>query len=157
LQDRELGRHLASGDDRDQRPFRVGKRLREGVDFGGEQGAGAGDGREFGDAVSRRLGAMRAAKRVVDVHVAELGHFLREHRVVLLLAAIQAAVLEDDELARLDRDAVDPVRAQQHFAAEQFGDPLGHRRKRVFGLGLAFARPAEVRGDHDRGAGLQRQ
>ena len=47
LQDRQLGRDLAARDDRDQRPLRVRQRLRDRVDLGGEQRAGAGDLREL--------------------------------------------------------------------------------------------------------------
>ena len=39
--------------------------LRDRVDLGGEQRPGAGDRRELGDAVGRRLGAVRGAERVV--------------------------------------------------------------------------------------------
>ena len=56
---------------------RVGfaKRLAQGIELGGQQRAGAGDRREFRDTVGGRLGAMRGAERVVDIDVAQRGHF----------------------------------------------------------------------------------
>ena len=84
------------------------------VDLGGEQRPGAGDLREFGDAVGRRLGAMRGAEGVVDEHVAQRCHLPRQRRVVLLLALVEAAVLEHDQLAGADGHAVEPVLLQRH-------------------------------------------
>ena len=132
------------------------ERLGDRVDLGGEQRPGAGDRRELGDAVGRRLGAMRGAERVVDEDVAERRHLPRQRRVVLLLALVEAAVLEHDDLARRDGDAVDPVRSQRHGAAEQLAEARRDRRERVLGLRLALGRPAEVRGDHHRRAGGER-
>ena len=83
--------------------FGVGERLRDRVDLGGEQRARAGDRRELGDAVGGRLGAVRGAERVVDVDIAERRHLPRQRRVVLLLALVEAAVLEHDDLARRGR------------------------------------------------------
>ena len=101
LQHRELGRDLRSADDRDERPRRVRERLAERVELGRHQRAGAGDRRVLRDAVRRRLGAVRGAERVVDVDVAEPRHLPRERVVVLLLARVEAAVLEQHHGARL--------------------------------------------------------
>jgi hypothetical protein len=65
-------------------------------------------------------------------------HLLRQRRVVLLLAAVEAAVLEHDELARADLDAVDPVGLQRAPAAQQLAEARGDRRERVGRLGLAL-------------------
>src|SRR5215510_1841799 len=157
-EDGELGRHLRTADDRHERARRVDERLRERLDLGGHQRAGARDRREPGDAVRRRLRAVRGAERVVHVHVAERRQLARERLVVRLLAAVQPAVLEHRDLARARRHLarVDPVRLQRHRHAEELREPVRDRRERVLGFELAFLRPAEVRGDHHPRAGLQR-
>ena len=117
LQHGQLGRDLRSGDDGDQRPRGMRERLAERIELGGQQRAGAGDRRVLRDAVRGRLGAMRGAEGVVAVDVAELRHLLRERVVVLLLALVEAAVLEQHDLTRRERRvpgaAVDPVLDQR--------------------------------------------
>ena len=71
-------------------------------------------GGEPGDAVGRRFRAMRGAEGVVDVDVAQRGQLARELVAVLLLALVDAAVLEQHHLAGLHRHAVDPIGAQRH-------------------------------------------
>ena len=82
--------------------------------------------------------------------------FCASSGLVLLLALVEAAVLQQHHLAGLHVDAVDPVGLQRHLAAEQLGQALGHRRQRVLGLELALGGTAQVRGDHHRRAGVQR-
>ena len=148
------------GDDRHERTLRGVQRLAERVEFLREQRAGARDLRELRDAVGGRLRTMRGAERVVDVDVAERGHLLRERVVVLLLALVDAAVLEQHHLSgfqrRLPRRVVDPVRDQRDVALEQSPQPFGDRLQRVLGLELSFGRAAEVRRDHHDRARLQR-
>ena len=117
LQDGELGRHLAAGDDGHERPCRPGERPGDGVDLGGEQRAGAGDRRELGDAVGRRFGPVRGAERVVDEDVAQRRHLPGQGRIVLLLAPVQAAVLEQHQFAGpTSTPSTQPV-SQRHLAA----------------------------------------
>jgi hypothetical protein len=99
---------------------------------------------------------VRGAERVVDIDLAERRHLPCQRRVVLLLAFVEAAVLEDDDLALADVDAIDPARSDRDGAAEQLAEARGDRRERVLGLRRAFGRAAEVRGHHHRGAGAER-
>ncbi len=96
----------------------------------------------------RRVCAVRGAEGVVHVHVTELGQLGDEGGVVLLLAGVEAQVLEQDRIAvaqlrdpRRDRGS-DPNRCQleAHVARD--------RGERVLRLGRGF-RPAQVRGEHD--------
>ena len=109
-----------------------------------------------GDAVGAGLGAVRGAEGIVHEDVAQRRHLPRQRLVILLLALVDAAVLEQHDLAGLDVDSVDPVRAQRHVAAEQFTEARSHRRQRILGLEGAFGRPAQVRGHHHRRAGVER-
>ena len=151
-QDGQLGGDLGSRHDRDQRPRRCRERPRQRIELRRHQRARAGDRRMTGDAVRRRLGAVRRAESVVDVDVAELRHPPRERVVVLLLPLVDPAVLEQDEVAGCERivpcAAVDPVANQRHVVPEEFPQPLRDRCERILGLPFPFRRPAEVRGDH---------
>jgi hypothetical protein len=135
---------------------RVRQRLAECVEFASHERARAGDRRKARHAMRRRLGTVRRAESVVYVDVAERRDLARQCLVVGLLALVDAAVLEQYELAGLHLDAVDPVRAHGHRAPEQFSDAGGDRRERVLGAQHAFLRPPEVRGHHDRSTGLER-
>ena len=73
---------------------------------------------------------MRRAERVHHEHVAQRGHLLREIFLVLLLALVEAHVLEQHGGARRAVDAVEPVLLERHGLAEQLGEPRGHRRER---------------------------
>src|SRR6185437_15097455 len=91
------------------------------------------------------------------VDVAERRHFPREAVVVLLLAHVEAAVLEQHHLAGLHADAVHPVAHQGHLAAKELAQARGDRCERIGGRELAFLRAPEVRGDHHRGALVERE
>ncbi len=153
-QDRELGRHLGPGHDGHQRPFRMRQRAAECVEFRRQQRTRARDRGEFGETVRRRLRPVRGAEGIVDVDVAELRHPLRQFVDVLLFALVHPAVLEQDDLTRLERvlpcPAVDPVAYQRHIETEQLRQAAGDRRKGVVRRPLPFRRPAQVRRDHDR-------
>ena len=99
---------------------------------------------------------MGGAEGVVDIDVGQRGELAGQRFVVLLLALVQAAVLEQHDLARLHFDAIDPVGDQRHFAAEQFAQARGDRRQRVFRLERAFGRTTQVRRHHHGGAGFER-
>ena len=156
LQNGQLARHLGAGHDGHQRALGVGQGLVDGIDLGGQQRAGAGDGRELGNAVGGAFSAVRGAKGVVHKHVAQGGEFSGQLGGVLFLAHVDAAVFQQHDLAWLHLHAVDPVGHQRHFAAQQLAQPFGHRRQRVFRLERALGRAAQVAGDHHRSAGIER-
>src|SRR5437867_7925288 len=72
------------------------------------------------------LGAVGGAKGVIHINIAQLRHFLRELVTILLLALVEATVLEQHGVTRLQRikprASVDPVRDQWHFGAKQLGE-----------------------------------
>ena len=107
----------------------------------------------------RGFGPMRGPERVVAVDVAEVRHLPRELDAVFLLAAIDAAVLEQHEVAHGERAvphaAVHPVADQAHFATHQIAETRGDRRQRIGFRQLAFDRTPEVRGHHDARATRQ--
>src|SRR5471030_3139066 len=134
--------------------------LAQRVELGGQQRAGGGDGREFGDAVRRRFGAVGGAESVIDVDVAQLRDLLREFVGVLLFALVDADVFQQHDLAGLQvfqAGAVDPVLFQLDALAQQLGQAHGDRRQAVFGLELAFGRAAQMGRHHHFGAGGQRR
>jgi hypothetical protein len=78
--------------------------------------------------------------------------------MVLLLAHVQAAVLQQHHLARRDREvAVNPPADQAHRLAEQLGQARGHGLQRILGLELALGGTTQVRGDHDGRARVECQ
>ena len=81
----------------------------------------------------------------------------RKRFVVLLLALVDAAVLEQHHLAGPHLDAAHPVVLERHLAPEQLAQALRHRRERILGPELAFLRAAEMGGHHDRGPLLERE
>ena len=68
--------------------------------------------------VSARLGTMRRAESIHDVHVAQRGHFLREALIALFLAFEKTHILEQHDVARRHIDAVYPVLDERHVATE---------------------------------------
>jgi hypothetical protein len=84
-----------------------------------KQRAGAGNRGELGDAVGGAFGAVRGAEGVVHKDVAQGGHLLCQVFVVLFLALVDAAVLQQHELARGDSHAIDPVGNHGNFTAQQ--------------------------------------
>ena len=133
VQQCQLGRDLGAGDDRQQRARRLLQRLAQRVELGHQQRAGRGDRGEPDHAVGGGLGAVRGAERVHHEDVAQRGVLLRQRLVVLALADVHAAVLQQHHLARRDLDAVDQVVAPP--AAPRWPSLLishsGHRRQRV--------------------------
>src|SRR6185437_7135756 len=91
------------------------------------------------------------------VHLAERRHPARERLVVLLLALVEPAVLEEDEAPRLHVHAAKPVAPERHLAPEELREPARDGRQRIGFRELAFLRPAEVRGRHHRGTLLEGQ
>jgi hypothetical protein len=110
------------GHDRDQRARRMCERLAERLELTGHQRARARDRRIFRDAVRRRFGAVRGAERVVDVDVAELRHLACERVVVGLFSLVEAAILQQNDVAgferRMPRTSIDPVLDKGHGHSE---------------------------------------
>ena len=105
LQYGQLGGDLGAADDRHERPRRSCERLAQCVELGCHERPCARDACEARHAVRGRLGAVRRAERIVDVDVAERGDFFCQHLVVLLLADVEAAVLEHHHLAGVGSQA----------------------------------------------------
>ena len=132
LEDRELGRDLGAADDRDQRPLRLLERRSSASSSAASSGPAQATGANSRDAVRGRLGAVRGAEGVHDEDVAQRRHLLRELFVVLLLALVEAHVLEQHDLAgrRSRRRRASPS-SKRTVPAEQ--------------LARALARPARAR------------
>ena len=99
----------------------------------------------MGDALGRGMRAVRGREGVVDVEIAERRHRLGELGIVLLLAAVEARVLEHADVARqhgrdrplrlralaildeADRPARQPVQRRTSCAVDMSGraSPLG--------------------------------
>ena len=86
------------------RPLRVLQRLAQRLELLRQQRARAGHRRVLGDAVCGGLGSMGSREGIVDVDIAQRRHLLRQRVVVLLLALVEAAVLQQHRFARLDAD-----------------------------------------------------
>ena len=98
---------------------------------------------------------MRGAERVVDVHVAERGQFLAERGVVLLLALVEAQVLQHEHVAVAQRGGLRArvvahrVGCEHDGLAQELGELLrgGAQRERL--LEALARRAAEVAHEHD--------
>ena len=80
-------------------------------------------GRRCAQAFSRRMRAMGGGESVIDIDVAELGEFVDMGRIVLLLALVEAGVLQQKHVAvlhlgdRVAGDVADAVGRQRRPAA----------------------------------------
>ena len=160
LEQRDLGRDLRAADHRHHRPLGIAERLVEMGEFLLHRAPGRGR-QQMRDAFGRRVRAMRGAERVVDEDVAEFGDLLREGRIVLLFAGMEARVLQKKDIAVLQlrdgrfRDVADAI------VRERDRTPNGLRQRRRDRLqrhgrhDLAL-RPVEV-GQHDHARALFRQ
>ena len=105
----------------------------------------AGRAHQVGQGDDARVRAMRRAERVVHVRVGELGELSREADVVGLLSRIEAEVLEEDHVARLDvaADGLGPVAddlVERHHLDARAAPRAGRRRAR--GGGRRAASPS---------------
>jgi hypothetical protein len=101
---------------------------------------------------------MRGAERVHAEDVAQRCVLLRQHLVVLALARIHPAVLQQHDIARRELEAaIHPVADQGHRPTQMLGQPFRNRRQRIRLAPLALDWPPEVRGHHHRRALLKRQ
>ena len=155
IQNGELRRHLAAAHDGHQGMLSFLHGLREGVDFSGHQGAGAGHFRQARHAFRRSLRAVRGAEGVVHKDVAERGILLRELGIVLLLALVAAAVLEHHDFARGHLDAVKVVLHETDRSAHQLAHAHGNPRQRILRTAFALGRAAKVAHEKHRGAAVQ--
>ena len=155
IQDGELRGHFRARDDRHEWPRRFGERLAERVELRRHERPGA---RHLGvarDAVRGGFRAVRGGKGIVHVHVAERGDLLGERRIILLLALVHPAVLEQHDLSGLHVHPIQPIADERDLVPEQRGEPLGDGRERVLRLELALGGTPEVRGDHHGGTGIE--
>ena len=95
-----LRRDLGAADDGDERALGRLQALRQGVELGLHGAAGVG-GQHAGEALRRGMRPVRRREGVVDVEIAERRQLLDEGRVVLLLARMEAGVLEEKHVAVL--------------------------------------------------------
>ena len=113
------------------------------------------------DAFRRRMCAMRGAERVVDEDVAKFCDLLREDRIVLLFAGMEARVLQKKDIAILElrdgrfRDVADAIIGECHLTPNSFGERLRNRLQRHGRHDLAL-RPVEM-GQHDHPRALFRK
>src|SRR5919198_706424 len=139
LQHADLVRHLRAADDGHERAGRILEDPGERLDLALQQQAGR-TRQQAGDALGRRVRAMRRAERVVDIGVGERGQPLGQLGVVLRLARLEADVLEHHDVAV---GHVIEVLCKRHLGAQQLAEPLGYRAQRE--LRVASLRAAEVR------------
>ena len=157
LQHRKLGRHLGSGHDGEQRPRGFLECRLERRQLAHQQRARAGHRRELRDAVSAGLGPMRRTERIHDIDVAQRRHFLRQVVRVLLFALVEAHILEEHDLARLNLDSAQPILLERDRHSQQLRQTLCHGSERELLRELAFFGPSEVRHDEHAGSGRQRR
>jgi len=153
----KLGRDLGARDDREQRPRRFFQGFRQRIEFGHQQRPTASNLSKANRAMRGRLGPVRGAERIHNVHIAKCCVFLRQRFVVLALADIHPAVLQQDQLPGLHRDTIDPVADQRDLTPQMFRQPLRDRCERLLRTPHAFLWPPQMRSHHHGRAFLQRQ
>ncbi len=159
LEDPELVRDLGTADDGRERLGRRLEQRRERDDLALHEQAGVG--RQVGRHADRRgVGTMRRAEGIVDVDVGIGRQRLRELGVVGLLLGVEAQVLEQDRLARLEAgDGVDGADAERvaghaHGSAQQVRQAQRDRTQAEGVVDLAL-RPTEMAGQDDDGAAIE--
>ena len=96
-----------------------------------------------------RFSAMRRAKRIIDIDIAQCSNFFRECFAVFLFTHIDAAVLQQHEIAGLKiKTTIDPIANQGHFAIQHFCDAMGYRSQAIFRFKLTFGWPAQMGSHH---------
>ena len=140
---------------RDDRPLRRFERLRQRLELGLHGAAGIG--RELvAEPFGRGVRAVRGGEGVVDADVAELGERRDEGRIVLLLALVEAGVLEQQDVAGLHRGDRGLGLPPMQSSAKATGRSItarhrgGDRLERF--LRVAALRPAEMREQDDLAA-----
>jgi hypothetical protein len=150
----DLGGDLRAADDGDERTRGSAKiEVRVSTSFSSRKPA---TGRQVGGRAHHgALGAVRGAEGVEHEDVAVGGELLRDLGVVLLLALVEADVLEHQDVAGLDAGdgllgllAVGVV-DELHVIAGELGELVGGGLERELGLGAVALGAAEVAHEHD--------
>ena len=148
----DLARHLGAADHGGRRALGLLQHAHQRVDLLHQQRPGIGR-QQPRNRVGGGVRAMRRRERVVDEQVAERGQPLGELGVVLLLALVEAQVLEHGDLPgqqrsdRALRRLADAVGREDDGMAEQLAQLVRHGLQAELGIGAALG-PAEMR-DHD--------
>jgi hypothetical protein len=106
---------------------------------------------ETGDTVGGGLGPVSGAEGIHHEDVAEPRHLLRQGIVVVLLARIEAHVLEQHHVVVARVVPVD----QGHVAPQELPEGAGYGRERERVVAHALPGPAEVGHQHHPGTGIQ--
>ena len=115
----------------------------------------------MGEPFGRGVGAVSGGEGVVDIDVAELGELFDMGRIVLLLALMEAGVLQQEHVAVLhfgDRVVgrlADAVGAEGDRALDDVGDRGGDGLERI-GFVRAALGAAEMRQKNDLAAFVRR-
>ena len=117
----------------------------------------------MGDPFHRRMRPVRRPERVVDVQIGERRKGSGELRIVLFFFGMEAQVLEEhhaaaravDHLHGILRRRADAVVDELHGPSEQLREVTCDGRQAELRVRLSL-RPAEVAGEDDRGAALER-
>ena len=151
----ELGRDFRAADDGGERTLRVLHHLFEGFELRLHAASDIG-GQAMGEALGRGMRTMGDREGVVDIDVAELGEFGDEGRIVRLLAAVEAGVFEQHDVAvghfgdRRRRALADAIGDEFDRPLQVVGERGADGPQRIFAVG-AF-RPPEMREQDDLAA-----
>ncbi len=126
----ELGRDLGAADQRDHRPLRVFERGAERLEFGLHVLAGRRR-QQMRQRLDRGMRPVRRRERIIDIDIAERRQLAGEVGVVLLLARVEAQILQQRDLAgpqRID----DPLGlGSDAIGREMHGATAGRARQRL--------------------------
>jgi len=122
IKDGELGRDLGATNNSDKRTCRIVERLRQCVELSRQQRTGTRYRCVFTNPVGACLGTMRRAKSIHDKYIAERCHLLGELIITFLFANEEANVFEQDNIAWLDINTIDPVLNPRNLAIQQMAN-----------------------------------
>ncbi len=160
LNHRDFVGDLGATEDHHEGPLGTLRRLGQVVDFLLQQVARRAVREHLGHAIDRRVRAVRGTEGIVHVHVTEVLELFAERLFVLLLAGVISEVLQQTDLAVLQRAndllgfVADTVGGEGHGRTEMLGQPFGNGLQRVLWIRLAI-RPAEVAAEHQASATRQ--
>ena len=149
----DLGGNLGTAQNGDQRTLGVGQSAADEVQFLLDQEAGNGrqvSGHTGGGGVS----TMDGTEGVGDIQLSHVGQFLGHSGVVLLLAGIEAQVLQQHDLAALEGCGLSlgilahDIGSENHLAAQQLAQTLGHDSQRELLLPLTLGLAQVGAGDN---------